>query len=88
MLSFFIAYQALTLATFPLIAFGAGDEGRKPARTYLATLLTFSVGLLLPAMVWAYAVAGTLEFRSGGICKSGLFFRTARINRLASGSPG
>lgn len=67
LLSFFVAYQVLTLATFPLVAHGTGDEGRKAARSYLATLLTFSVGLFLPAMVWTYAVAGTLDFRAGGI---------------------
>lgn len=67
LLSFFVAYQAMTLATFPLVAHGAGEEGRKAARTYLATLLTFSVGLFLPAMVWTYAVAGTLDFKPGGI---------------------
>ncbi len=64
--TFFVAYQALTLATFPLVAHG-DEEARRNARSYLATLLTFSIGLFLPAMVWTYAVAGVLEFRPGGV---------------------
>ncbi len=65
--TFFVAYQALTLATFPLIAHGGDEEARRAARNYLATLLAASVGLLLPAMVWTYAVAGALDFRPGGV---------------------
>lgn len=65
--SFFVAYQALTLATFPLVAHRGDDEARKAARTYLATLLTASAGFFLPAMVWTYAIAGALDFRQGGV---------------------
>lgn len=65
--SFFVAAQALTLATFPLVAHAGDDESRAASRIYLATLLTASVGLLLPAMVWTYALTGQLEFRPGGI---------------------
>ncbi|MDX2274675.1 MAG: proton-conducting transporter membrane subunit [Hyphomonadaceae bacterium] len=64
--TFFVAYQALTLATFPLVALGGGDEGRRAARTYLAVLLAASVGLFLPAMVWTYALTGVIDFRIGG----------------------
>lgn len=65
--TFYVAYQALTLASFPLIAHGGDEEARRAARNYLATLLAASVGLLLPAMVWTYAVAGALDFRPGGV---------------------
>jgi multicomponent Na+:H+ antiporter subunit D len=45
-----------------------GDEATvKSARVYLGILLGTSIGLLLPAMIWTYAVAGTLDFTSGGI---------------------
>lgn len=64
--TFFVAYQALTLATFPLVALGGGDDGRRAARTYLAVLLAASVGLFLPAMVWTYALTGVIDFRVGG----------------------
>lgn len=65
--TFFVAYQALTLATFPLVALGGDDDARRAARTYLGTLLTASIGLFLPAMVWTYAVAGALDFQPGGV---------------------
>jgi multicomponent Na+:H+ antiporter subunit D len=65
--SFFVAYQALTLAAFPLVAHRGDDEGRLAARSFLAILLASSIGLFLPAMIWTYALAGTLEFQPGGV---------------------
>jgi multicomponent Na+:H+ antiporter subunit D len=65
--SLFVAYQALILATFPLVAHRGDEEARRGARTYLATLLAGSIGFLLPALVWTYALAGALDFRPGGV---------------------
>lgn len=62
----FVAYQALILTTFALIAHGGDEIARRAARTHLGTLLIASMGLLLPAMVWTNAVAG-VEFRPGGL---------------------
>lgn len=67
LLTFFIAYQALTLATFPLVAHGGEKAARDGARVYLGTLLTASIGLLLPAIIWTYALTGQLEFRAEGL---------------------
>lgn len=64
--TFFVAYQALILASFPLVAHRGDDEARKAGRAYLGTLLAASIGLLLPAMVWTYAIAGAHDFRAGG----------------------
>ncbi len=64
--TFFVAYQALTLATFPLVALGGDEQARRAARAYLGTLLAASVGLFLPAMVWTYALTGAIDFRVGG----------------------
>jgi multicomponent Na+:H+ antiporter subunit D len=66
-LTLFVGYEALTLATWPLVAHKGTPEARKGARVYLIVLLTTSIGLLLPALVWTYALAGTLDFRDGGI---------------------
>lgn len=63
----FVAYQALILTTFPLVAHRGDEESRPAAREFLATLLASSIGLLLPAMVWTYALAGALEFQPGGV---------------------
>lgn len=77
--SFFVAYQVLTLAAFPLVAHRGDEEGRKAARTFLATLLASSVGLFLPAMIWTYAIAGALDFRAGGMLAGQVDAWTANI---------
>lgn len=74
-----LAYQALTLATFPLVAMGDEQEGRRRARTYLATLLVASVGLFLPAMVWTYALTGGIEFQVGGVLAGRVDAATANV---------
>lgn len=66
-LTLFVAYEALTLSTWPLVAHKGTAEAKRGARIYLIVLLTTSIGLMLPALVWTYALAGTLEFRDGGI---------------------
>lgn len=65
--SFFVAYQALALAAFPLVAHRGDDEARPAARAFLAMLLASSIGLFLPAMIWTYAIAGALDFQAGGV---------------------
>lgn len=65
--SLFVSYQALTLATFPLVAHRGDEEARHAARIYLATLLAASAAFFLPAMVWTYAISGALDFRQGGV---------------------
>lgn len=65
--SFFVAYQALALAAFPLVAHVGDDESRASARLFLGTLLGASIALLLPAMIWTYTLAGALEFQPGGM---------------------
>jgi multicomponent Na+:H+ antiporter subunit D len=65
--SFFVAYQLLALAAFPLVAHAGDDEARNAARLFLAVLLGASIALLLPAMIWTYSLSGTLEFQVGGV---------------------
>lgn len=65
--SLFIAYQALILAAFPLVAHRGDEEARAAGRTFLATLLASSIVLLLPAMIGVYALSGALDFQPGGV---------------------
>jgi multicomponent Na+:H+ antiporter subunit D len=67
LITLFIGYEVMTLATWPLVAHKGGAEGRRGGRTYLVVLLTTSVGLLLPAIVWTWLVAGSTDFRPGGL---------------------
>lgn len=67
LLTLFLFYEALTLCTYPLVVHHGTAEARRAGRLYLGILLGSSMGLLLLAIVWTWQLAGTLEFRSGGI---------------------
>ena len=67
MLTLFVFYEALTLSTYPLVAHKENDTARRGARIYLLILLGTSLGLLLPATVMTYAIAGTTDFIQGGL---------------------
>jgi len=63
----FLCYEALTLATYPLVAHKGDEKTIRSARVYLGLLLATSIGLFLPAIIWTYSVAGTGDFTVGGI---------------------
>ena len=67
LLTLFLWYEILTIATYPLVAHAGTDEARRGARTYVGILLTTSIALLLLAILITYTVAGSLDFREGGI---------------------
>jgi multicomponent Na+:H+ antiporter subunit D len=67
LVTLFVFYEALTLTTFPLVTHEGTEEARRAGRIYLGVLFTTSIGLLLLAIVWTYALAGTLDFVPGGI---------------------
>jgi len=67
LLTLFVFYEVLTLSTYPLVAHAGTPEAIRGARTYLGILLATSIGLFLPAILWTYSVAGTLDFRPGGV---------------------
>ena len=67
LLTLFVFYEILTLSTYPLVAHKGTDVARKGARIYLGVLLTTSILFFLPAIIWTYSVAGTVDFKEGGI---------------------
>ena len=67
MLTLFVFYELLTISTYPLVAHHGTEKARAGARTYLAILLTTSIGMLLLAVAWTWKIAGTLDFVPGGI---------------------
>jgi multicomponent Na+:H+ antiporter subunit D len=69
MFTLFVFYEALTISTYPLVAHKGDDAARAGARTYLAILLSTSIGLLLFAVIVTWQVAGTLDFEMGGILR-------------------
>ena len=67
LLTLFIFYEVLTISTYPLVAHKGDHATIRSARVYMGILLGTSIGLLLPAMIWTYSLAGTLDFTPGGI---------------------
>jgi multicomponent Na+:H+ antiporter subunit D len=72
LLTLFIFYEILTLSTYPLVAHKGDENAKRGARTYLGILLATSIGLLLPAIIWTWSVAGTLDFTPGGILEGNI----------------
>lgn len=71
LMTLYIFYEALTLATYPLVTHGGTSRDRAGGRTYLTILLATSLTFLLLAMGWSYSLAGTLAFTDGGIFRNG-----------------
>jgi len=65
LLTFFIFYEMLTLATYPLVVHKETSEAIMAGRKYLAYLLTAGAFLLF-SIGWTYSLVGTLDFVPGG----------------------
>jgi multicomponent Na+:H+ antiporter subunit D len=65
LLTFFLFYEALTLATYPLVVQTETEEAYQAGRRYL--LFSLGGGLaLLTGIIWAWQATGTLDFTPGG----------------------
>ena len=67
LVTLFLFYEMLTLSTYPLVSHKGDANTVRSARVYLGILLTTSIGLFLPAIIWTYTVAGSGDFVPGGI---------------------
>ncbi len=63
----FIFYEVLTLSTYPLVTHAGTEEAKKGGRIYLGILLSTSIAFFLLAIVSTWFVAGTLDFKPGGV---------------------
>ena len=63
----FLFYEVLTFSTFPLVAHHQSSEAQQAGRVYLGVLVGSSICLFLLGVIWVYDLAGTLDFRSGGL---------------------
>lgn len=66
-MTLFTFYEALTLATYPLVTHHGTEEAKRAGRVYFGVLLGTSIGLQLPAIAAIYVLTGTLDFAPGGI---------------------
>jgi multicomponent Na+:H+ antiporter subunit D len=74
LLTLYLFYEVVSISTYPLVAHHQDEEGYAGARKYLVYLTTTAKGLVLPAMVLIYVLAGTLDFAPNvreGILKAG-----------------
>lgn len=69
-LTLFVAYEVITLSTLPLVTHAGTPAAFRAGRIYIITLMTASIGLLMPAMIWIWTTTGTLDFVEGGILAS------------------
>jgi len=66
LVTMYIFYEILTVSTYPLVAHEQSSEALFAGRKYLAYLLTGGC-FLLGAVALTYSIAGTTDFRPGGI---------------------
>ncbi|NCC81632.1 MAG: monovalent cation/H+ antiporter subunit D family protein [Clostridia bacterium] len=65
LLTFFIFYEILTIATYPLVVHSRNEESINSGRKYLAyTLISGQVFLF--GIIWLYHLTGTTDFVPGG----------------------
>ncbi len=66
LLTMYLFYEMLSFATYPLVTHHQDAEAKSSGRKYLFYILGTSIALVLPAMLMAYQLAGTLEFSANG----------------------
>jgi multicomponent Na+:H+ antiporter subunit D len=67
LLTLYLFYEMLSLATYPLVTHHQDQEARQSGRKYLTYILGTSIGLVLPAMLIVYHLSGSLEFSAHGL---------------------
>lgn len=75
----FIFYEVLTLSTYPLVTHAGTEEAKKGGRIYLGILLGTSIAFFLLAVVSTWFVAGTLDFKPGGVFDSNVNISVAGV---------
>ena len=70
LITFFMFFEILTLATYPLVVHYRDDKARFSGRKYLAYTLV-SGQLFFAAIVWVYVKYGTCDFAPGGFISPG-----------------
>lgn len=64
--TFFLFYELLTIATYPLVVHKQSPEAIRAGRQYLAYAITAGL-LLLVAIIWTQQLTGTYDLRAGGM---------------------
>ncbi len=67
LITLFVFYEILSLATVPLVGHKETPEAQEGAKKYFLYLLSLSKTLLLSGIIIIYMVAGTTDFQSHGL---------------------
>ena len=67
LVTIFVFYELLSIATYPLVAHDGTDEARSAGRKYLAYTMFGGGVLVLAGTVLVFFLAGTVTFTPGGI---------------------
>ena len=82
LLTMYLFYEMLSLATYPLVTHHQDREARSSGRKYLFYILGGSIGLALPAMLVTYHLTGTLDFTGHGVMAGHVTSGTALVLTL------
>lgn len=67
LLTLFLFYEIITMATYPLVSHKETPAAYEGGGKYIWYLVSTSKAFLLPAVILTFVLAGTLDFRPGGI---------------------
>ncbi|MGH1484992.1 MAG: proton-conducting transporter membrane subunit [Cellvibrionaceae bacterium] len=70
LLTLFVAYEVITLSTFPLVTHAGTDKAKRAGRIYLGVLMGGSIVLLMPAIILIWWMTGSVDFVAGGVFKT------------------
>ncbi len=79
----FVAYELMTVSTYPLVTHHGTKEARDGGRVYLGILLSTSIAFFMLAIVWTWSIAGTLDFESKGILSEA--YASGKISQVGLG---
>ena len=82
LLTMYLFYEMLSLATYPLVTHHQDKEARSSGRKYLLYILGGSIGFALPAMLITYHFTGTLDFTGHGVMAGHVTSGTALVLSL------
>ena len=63
----FVAYELMTISTYPLVTHHGTEKAKRGGRTYLGILLFTSIAFFMMAIGWTWSMTHTLDFKPGGI---------------------
>ncbi|MDA8743449.1 proton-conducting transporter membrane subunit [Rubripirellula amarantea] len=79
----FVAYEVMTVSTYPLVTHHGDQEARNGGRVYLGILLSTSIALFMMGIAWTWSLCGTLDFKLGGILQ--VPYQEGQISTLGLG---